>query len=165
MDTLLIFLEASAFPLLFLVLLGVFAWRYRRAVARGMNRRRYTAENSNPVPVKLTSGEWPAGRARLRLQPIAPSMACLSCAASAQLEQAQHTSLLVRLVFATSGTVHMAITSGVLWCLSAEALPADQRGVMAVLALVPGLFVLGAFLTRRARTRAGMALTLSLIHI
>ena len=57
----------------------------------------------------------------------------------------------------------MAITSGVLWCLSAEALPADQRGVMAVLALVPGLFVLGAFLTRRARTRAGMALTCFLL--
>ena len=163
MDTLLIFLQASAFPLLFLVLLGLFAWRYRRAVAHGMSRRRRTTENSNPVPGKLAPGEWPAGRARLRLQPIAPSMACLSCAASAQLAQAQHTSVLVRLAFAAAGAVHMTITSGVLWSSSAGALPADQRGVIAILALVPGLFVLGAFLTRRARTRAGMALACFLL--
>jgi hypothetical protein len=163
MDTLLIFLEASAFPLFFLVLLGLFAWRYRKAVVRGMSRRQRTPENSDPAPGKLAPGEWPAGRARLRLQPITPLMAWLSSTASAQLTQAQHTGFLVRLAFAAAGIVHMALTSGVLWWSSAGAFPADQRGVMALLALAPGLFVLGAFLTRRARTRAGMALTFFLL--
>ncbi|MBK7424526.1 MAG: hypothetical protein IPJ48_16395 [Propionivibrio sp.] len=163
MDTLLMFLEASAFPLLFLVLLGLFAWRYRRAVAHGMSRRRRTSENSNPVPCKPAPGEWPAGRARLRLQPIAPSVALLSSAASAQLAQAQHTGLLVRLAFAAAGITHMALTSGVLWWSSAGSFPADQRGVMALLALAPGLLVLGAFLTRRTRTRIAMALAFILL--
>jgi hypothetical protein len=163
MDTLLIFLEASAFPLLFLALLGLFAWRYRRAVELGMSRRRRTSENSNAVAGKLASGEWPAGHARLRLQPIAPSVAWLSSAASAQLAQAQHTSLLVRLAFAAAGIVHMALTSGVLWWSTAGSFSADQRGVMALLALAPGLLVLGAFLTRRTRTRIAMALAFILL--
>ncbi|MBL8413693.1 MAG: hypothetical protein JNM42_04575 [Propionivibrio sp.] len=163
MDTLIILLEASAFPLLFLVLFGLFAWRYRRAVALGMSRRRRTSESSVPAPGNIVQGEWPAGRARLRLQPIAPSVALLSSAACAQLAQAQHTSLLVRLAFAAAGTVHMVLTSGVLWWSSAGSLPTDQRGVMALLALAPGLLVLGAFLTRRARIRIAMALACFLL--
>jgi len=163
MDTLSIFLEASAFPLLFLALLGLFAWRYRRAVARGMSRRRSPSEIGNPVPDLPAPGKWPAGRARLRLKPVAPSMEWLSSAASAQLAQAQHAGLLVRLAFAAAGIVHMALTSGVLWFSLSEALPADQRGVIVFLSLVPGLLVLAAFLTRRARTRAGMALAFFLL--
>lgn len=161
MDSLFIFLAAIAFPLFFLALVGLFAWRYRREIAKGMSRRRHAAATSSPVPSEVAQGNWPAGR--VRLQPNYLSEVRMSHAASAQLAQAHRTSGMVRVAFAVAGIVHMALTSGVLWWASASALTADVRGVMALLALAPGLLVLGAFLTRQLRTRIALALTYLLL--
>ena len=152
----------TALPALVLLLIALlFVWRYRAAVARGMNQRNRAAPADSGAGCGHTEGPG-IDRPRLDLRQAAAKEPSASRAAG-ELSCARRASARVRWIFTVAGAIQMALSAcAVNWFLHRQ--PVELTWVQpplltAYLTVGWGLLVLAAFVIRGLRSRAVLLLT------